>query len=397
MVSTAVDQVTGSPPPRVQSAWFLIGCTGPERNLSVIEVDSETFSIGRRPGVNLQLSSMRVSGRHAELLKIGEHLFIRDLGSTNGTFVNRRRVRQPTPLASGDHVELADLEFRIEHRVTQSLSGLTSVPGLKQTMHCVDSLESDWVMSQFDRLIKEQAIVPNYQPIITLSNRERIGYEALARSSMVGLETPATMFQTAELVCRQVELSLICRSRAVEMAADLSGNPKLFVNTHPQECLEVDVLPQLIRLRAAYPRINLVVEIHEGTVQHPTIFRSFADSLRENGIELAYDDFGAGQARLLELVKAPPDYLKFDSCLIRNVHRCTSNQWKMLKMLVDMARDFPTTTLAEGIETAEEAEACRDLGFDLGQGFFFGLPQDAGTIVREEARNPQIFRYRTGT
>ena len=70
MVSSAVDQVTGSPPTRAQSAWFLIGCTGPERNLSVIEVDSDTFCIGRRPGVNLQLSSMRVSGKHAELLKM---------------------------------------------------------------------------------------------------------------------------------------------------------------------------------------------------------------------------------------------------------------------------------------------------------------------------------------
>ena len=46
----------------------------------------------------------------------------------------------------------------------------------------------------------------------------------------------------------------------------------------------------------------------------------------------------------------------------------------MMKMLVDMARDVPIVTLAEGIESQEEAEACLELGFDLAQGYYFGRP-----------------------
>jgi EAL domain-containing protein (putative c-di-GMP-specific phosphodiesterase class I) len=360
--------------------------------MSVIGIDADSFVIGRRPGVSLQLASQRVSGRHAEILKIGGHLFIRDLGSTNGTFVNRRRVRQPTPIVSGDHIEIADVEFRIEQRVPPSATTAALLPSLKKTAHAIDSLESDWTMSQFDRLLKEKAVIPHYQPIIQLNDHGRLGYEALARSGMVGLEHPAVMFQTAQLVNRQVELSMVCRSRALEIARDFPMGSRVFVNTHPHECLEIDVLPSLLRLRDQCPTVQIVVEIHEGTVQQPETIQTFADALRDNGIELAYDDFGAGQARLLELVKTPPDYLKFDACLIRGIDRANSNQWKMLKMLVDIARDIPTITLAEGIETQEEAEACRDLGFELGQGFLFGRPQALERWLVSEVTHPQSFR-----
>src|SRR5262249_25570066 len=91
-------------------------------------------------------------------------------------------------------------------------------------------------------------------------------------------------------------------------------------------------------------------------------------------VALAYDDFGAGQSRLLELVQAPPQFLKFDACLVRNADRASNHQWKLLKMLVEMAHDFDSVTVAEGIETRAEAEACPDLGFDYAQGFFFGRP-----------------------
>ena len=99
-----------------KTGWYLSGRLPPGRTLSLIPIDQEVFAIGRRPGLNLQLASARVSGRHAEILIIGQHLFVRDLGSTNGTFVNRRRVKQPTPIGDGDHIEIADIEFKVEFR-----------------------------------------------------------------------------------------------------------------------------------------------------------------------------------------------------------------------------------------------------------------------------------------
>ncbi len=365
---------------RVETGWCLTGCLPPARTLSSLIIDSDAFVIGRRPGVNLQVASVRVSGRHAEILRVGEHLFIRDLGSTNGTFVNRRRVRQPTPIGDGDHIEIADLEFRLEFHKTQSDSSF-NMNNMKKTAACVETMESDWVLSQFDRLIRERAVTAYYQPLINLRDNTVIGYEALARSSVPGLENPGLMFQTAQMVSREVELSLICRQRALEGAQQLATGATIFVNTHPLESPTVDLIPSICLLQRKYPHIPIVVEIHEGAVHDEHTMRETAKAIRDLGAELAYDDFGAGQARLVELVKVPPDYLKFDMCLIRNIDKADAQQRRMLKMLVDMANDIPTITLAEGIETAEEAEACRDLGFHLAQGYYFGKPMTADNAV----------------
>jgi len=345
--------------------------------MSSIVIDADAFVIGRRPGVNMQVSSVRVSGRHAEILRVGDHLLIRDLGSTNGTFVNRRRVRQPTPIGDGDHIEIADLEFRLEFQ--RSLSDSTF--NLKKTAACVDAMESDWVLTQFDRLIREREVTAHFQPLIYLFDKSLVGYEALARSTVPGLENPARMFQTAQMVSREVELSLICRQRAMESAGRLAAGSRIFLNTHPLESPTVDLIPSIHILKRHYPDIPMVVEIHEGAIHDIHTMSETAKALRDLDIELAYDDFGAGQARLVELVKVPPDYLKFDMCLIRNIDKADAQQRRMLKTLVEMANDIPTITLAEGIETADEAEACRDLGFHLGQGYHFGKPMTVENAV----------------
>ena len=74
--------------------WVLSGCLPPEKSLKDIEIDTGSFVIGRRPGCDLQVFSQCVSGRHAEILLVGEQLFIRDLNSTNGTYLNRA-AREP--------------------------------------------------------------------------------------------------------------------------------------------------------------------------------------------------------------------------------------------------------------------------------------------------------------
>ncbi|MFG0294264.1 MAG: EAL domain-containing protein, partial [Maioricimonas sp. JB045] len=328
-----------------------------------------------RQGVARKLGSMRVSGRHAEIVSISGNLFRRDLNRTNGTFVNRKRITQPTPIATGDHIELADMEFRVEHRdpVTESTSA-DSNGCMRQTIQEIDSFESEWVLTQFDELIRQRAITPAFQPIVAFDTRETIGYEALARSSMTGLETPGTMFHTASLVNREAELSMLCRQRAVECGRLLGQENRIFVNTHPLECLCVDVMPSLKILRKNFPDVQMVVEVHERAIDDLHAFREFTAELGDLGIELAYDDFGAGRARLLELVEVPPQFLKFDAGLIRRIHEASEHQRKLLKMLVEIARDSHTRTLAEGIETREEADVCREIGFDYAQGYYLGRP-----------------------
>jgi EAL domain-containing protein (putative c-di-GMP-specific phosphodiesterase class I) len=106
--------------------------------------------------------------------------------------------------------------------------------------------------------------------------------------------------------------------------------------------------------------------------------------LKEIDVDVAYDDFGAGQSRLLELVKAPPTYLKFDRCLSQGLHEAPVHQQRLIRTLTDIARDFNTLSLGEGIETEEEAGICKDLGMAYGQGYFFGRPSAAPILPKKD-------------
>lgn len=362
-----------------ETNWFLFGAVAPGESLIRIAITKDRFVLGRRPGMDLTLLSRRVSGRHAEIVVAGDCLFIRDLGSKNGTFVNRRRVTDMTPIGEGDHIELADIEFRVEYAPT-NMSGFNQKGSYSETCGEIDTFEAAWVLTQLDELIDRHCVIPHYQQIIAVFNDSTVGYEALARSPVIGLENPQTMFETACLANREVELSLVCRERAVQLGRALPTGSRIFLNTHPSECLQLDVLPSLRKLRQMAPDHELVVEVHEAAIDNLQVVRRFIDELADLNVAIAYDDFGAGRSRLVELIQAPPDFLKFDRSLIAGIDVAPDKQRKMLKILVDMVHDMGTFALAEGIENRSEAECCRDLGFNFVQGFFYGRPAPVETF-----------------
>jgi EAL domain-containing protein (putative c-di-GMP-specific phosphodiesterase class I) len=109
--------------------------------------------------------------------------------------------------------------------------------------------------------------------------------------------------------------------------------------------------------------------------------REFRAALHDLGIRLAYDDFGAGQSRLLELTEVPPDYLKFDRSLVQESALCSESHWSLLQTLVKHATEVGIATVAEGLESQEAVDACRDLGFTYLQGYHLGRPVAAEKLL----------------
>jgi len=116
------------------------------------------------------------------------------------------------------------------------------------------------------------------------------------------------------------------------------------------------------------------MELHESAVTDVETIKKLRGVLKELNILLSYDDFGSGQARLLELMEAPPDVLKFDISLVRDIHQRSAASQAVLAALVKMSKEIGVRTLAEGVEIQQEAEVCRQMGFDFAQGYFFGKP-----------------------
>lgn len=351
-----------------QDVWFLSGATRGDEEVRHIPVDENPFVVGRKPGVALTLHFQTVSGHHGSLWVENGELLVRDLDSTNGTYVNGARIDRPTTLSEEDLIHFAEAPFRVRR---QSATGCNA--GTIAENVCDQAL----ALVQFDRLMSQRLVVPHFQPILNLHNRALVGFEVLGRGRVFGLESVGAMFQAAEQLNLEVELSRLLRWEGVRVGRDLIDRPALYVNTHPKEMVGDGLIDSLGKLREMAGNTPIVLEIHEAAVTEPAMMKKLHARLKDFGIQLAYDDFGAGQARLAELIEARPDCLKFDISLIRNIDSADPHRYQMLETLVRMARDLDIEVLAEGIETVEEAQACREIGFDLAQGFYFGRPVPA--------------------
>ena len=362
MLSTQqVEKVAGSD----KVSWLLTGQVTPDEPVRRIHIDTSPFRVGRNSSMTLIIPRPTVSGSHAEFVLEGDRLHIRDLGSTNGTYVNGMRISAPWTIHHGDIVQFAEVVFRTSVETVQECS---------RTQRD-DSADRALALIQFDQLMVEQAVVSFFQPLMNLATTETIGFEVLGRSRLFGLSEPKAMFNAAAVLNLQGELSRMLRIAGLREGALLPGRPNLFLNTHPVELAEPELLDLSLReLRAMRPKDPITLEIHETAVTEPEQMLHLRSVLRELDIGLAYDDFGAGQARFVELAEVPPDYLKFDLKLIRDIQQAPSYRQKVLENLVRMAHDLGIVPLAEGIETREEHEFCRYVGFVLGQGFYYGRP-----------------------
>jgi EAL domain-containing protein (putative c-di-GMP-specific phosphodiesterase class I) len=355
--------------------WYLEGVLQDGKRW-IIPLDPLPFSVGRMNTCNLVLSSKSVSRAHADLFLRGSGLWVRDLGSRNGTYLNRKRVRGPVAVGAGDVLHFGTVEFRIGRReesgaMDETTTGLNRVSDLSNLFK---SFEGD-----LKTLIERRAALSLFQPIIHLDGRTLFGYEVTARGTFEGLPTgPEELFSIASGVGAEADLSRLFWTEGIRTGARLPGDPVLFINLHPAEISEPTLIPALAALREELPETLVVAEVSEKAVTNLPRMSRLRAELVGLGIRLAYDDFGAGQTRLLELVEVPPHFLKFDQGLVRDIHQRPRRLFQVVKALVTMAEELGIACIAEGVESASEGEACAHAGFQFAQGFFYGRPAQLG-------------------
>ncbi len=356
--------------------WQLSGRPMPDAPVQTVSVALQPFTVGRSPENELCVANPTVSKRHAELVLAEGGLLVRDLGSTNGTFLNGQRVRDVEPVRDGDRLQFGTALFTASRR------------GPAQTMATVSEDVAGMALAcmQFDRLLSEPAVVPYFQPIVRFADCQRVAFEVLARSRLAGLETPAQMFHVAAELDMEEELSCLMRREGLRIGRTLGTGEEFYVNTHPAELRSPKLLDSLAELRNEFPELAIVLEVHEAAATSLSLLASLRQRCDELGIHLAYDDFGAGQSRLLELAEVPPHVIKFDMHMIRGITNFSRERRQMVQSLVQIVRSLDAAPLAEGVETAEEAAACQDVGFELGQGYFFGRPSPAKAWVASDSK-----------
>ncbi len=360
-----------------QSHWELSGSLHPQSPAQRILISTQPYTVGRDWDNALQLADATISRRHAELLLVDNDLFVRDINSRNGTFLNGRRISSFEKLKGGDRLQFGMAAFIVR---PPRVKGLDSVFVPHATLVEGGIGESALANLQFDTLLSKPALVPFFQPIVRLADHHTVGYEVLARSRLVGLETPQAMFRVAAERGLEAELSELSRRVGLQVAGQIGIEGELFLNIHPSELKGPRLIDSLRELRREYPYVPVALEIHECAVASLEALALLRVQTRNLGMRLAYDDFGVGQSRLSELADVPPDVIKFDMSLIRGLSQASEERQNMVRSLVRIVRELKVVPLAEGVESRDEAQACADFGFELAQGYFFGRPTQTPVV-----------------
>lgn len=341
-----------------------------------IVVTSTPFRVGRRPENDVQILRPEISGRHAVLTYADGCWFIADEKSTNGTFVNGGRIQSATKLQLGDTIHFASLGYQVVDGVDdfEHLANQTQVVGLTTDIQQTMSLIS---------ILNEQRTFPMFQPVVDLRNGRSVGWEALGRAVANDQALAAdSLFGLAGRNRVERKLSQQFRRSATYCASCRFCWPEergyLFINLHPTEIHDKDFLIALEELADSGldKWYRVVIEVPEAWVGQSGEMEGLVKEIRNFGMVVAYDDFGAGQSRISDLLNVPPDFLKLDRGLVTQLGDQPVKQG-IVRAIVSACRDLKVRTIGEGIETAGELTACRELGVDLGQGFALTYPMRA--------------------
>lgn len=219
-----------------------------------------------------------------------------------------------------------------------------------------------------------------FQPIISLSEQQILGYEALTRGpSNSPLHSPMTLFAVARNHGRLNELEMACRKNACRCFSEQGLPGKLFLNVSPDSLLEASHQPgRTLQLLQAFgiPPSQVVIELTE---QSPTEDFTLLDKAlhhyRAMGFSIALDDLGAGYSSLRLWSELRPDYVKIDRHFVDGIH-LDSVKREFVGSIMKMARASRAQVIAEGIELPEELAVLADMGVDLVQGYLLARPQD---------------------
>jgi EAL domain-containing protein (putative c-di-GMP-specific phosphodiesterase class I) len=362
--------------------WYLESLSDSDREW-LINITSVPFVIGRADDSNLKLIDNRISRHHSEIHISGDFLWIRDLKSTNGTFVNNQKIEQAHLLEPNDFISFGKYKFRVKS-ISPSLSDADNETLYETLSEDLPDLDVSAFDPIFQELLSGRSVIPYFQPLLRLSDMTNVGYEILGRVADERLPSnPSELLDIAQCLGYGSELSSLFREIGVEIGKNLPGSPLLFVNSTRFEIHEMDkFLVSMKKIRNISPSSKVVLEINEKTAAETNDLNILRDTLGKIEIGLAFDDFGVGQTRLVELSNTPPDYLKFDISLVRKIHLAPKRLHQMISTFIQASHDLGILTLAEGVECSEEAQICKQLGFDLGQGYFFGRP----AAIRELSR-----------
>ncbi len=270
------------------------------------------------------------------------------------------------------------------HQAKQS--GKDRVEVFVEEMHSSAFAELE-LKSALVRAVEQGEFLLHYQPIVDMATGRMRGVEALIRweDPERGLVSPAAFIPAAESTGLIREIGLW----VVEQAAhDLAGWHALgheiyaSVNVSGRQLDDQDFVGQITKrvVDADVSPSSIVIELTESLLAHGDDVVTTFSRLHERGFRLALDDFGTGFSALQYLQQFAIDLIKIDRSFVVSMGQ-TGNTG-VVQAILDVARNVNASTIAEGIEDTNEQRMLRDLGVELGQGYYFSRPVPVAKLTQ---------------
>jgi diguanylate cyclase (GGDEF)-like protein len=237
-----------------------------------------------------------------------------------------------------------------------------------------------------------------FQPIVDLRDRRIRAVEALVRwdRAELGLVSPLEFIPLAEETGLIVELGawvLEESCRAVVALERSSGVPlELSVNLSARQLVEAGLEATVARALVAggLPPNRLTLEITESVLLTDTLVTmERLAALRRLGVKVAIDDFGTGYSSLGYLRRLPLDVVKIDRTFIERLAD-DARQAALVRAIIELCGSLELETIAEGVETEDQARRLAQLGCSLGQGYHLGRPKPPAALraqLRAQAKH----------
>ena len=241
------------------------------------------------------------------------------------------------------------------------------------------------------RGIEASEFVPYYQQQIDIQTGKLVGFEMLARwkSPEFGVVSPEMFIPLAEDLGVIDKLSESLISAALEDAKSWDPELTLAVNISPVQLRDPWFAQKLLKLltECGFPPQRFEIEITESCLhENIAVVRSILTSLKNQGVKVSLDDFGTGFSSLAQLRALPFDRLKIDRSFVTELANEGANS-ELVAAIVALGRGLGLPIVAEGIENDEALAVLRQLGDIKGQGFHYGVPEDAeATLERLMAK-----------
>ena len=229
------------------------------------------------------------------------------------------------------------------------------------------------------RAIELEQIVVYFQPQIELETGRVVGAEALSRWQHPdrGLVMPDEFIPVAEAtgLIREIGMHVLREScRCAAVWAEQGKSLETSVNVSPVQLADPNFYDDALAVIEKHSPANRVItiEITEGVgIDDVKAVASGLQKLREAGVNVSIDDFGAGHTSVEQLLNLPVNELKLDRSLMQDD---TPAGETALEEAARVARELGLRVVAEGIESAKHLKKARELGCDRIQGYLIGVP-----------------------